>query len=341
MPLLAQLEHKKNLKIYQPDRCSAYSLQSNYSFDREVDDYYIDRHNRVYTIFNRTIYALRNRYIMIAEKIYTYEIVDTELGVLFYYIIKPIDVKDAKNPYRLSCREVKDEIELETELLSLEHSKYRIIVVDVRSYILYDRNTLLIKFKEKFNRISLTFDIKQACYLEHRVVMLDTESNIQIYDLREMRLGSGFKAIALAHKMISQKELNLICLDSDDGFFIIDVKNRNILKKKTKDEIAFSYSNMKFANKRSLLFFGEGVWELCLTDDSFYTAIQPRPNCEYKYFDVNQGYILDLDPITYSTNECFCYQNLLSMKLEMRRELFELGRELEELKEEVKRLKDK
>ncbi len=74
-----------------------------------------------------------------------------------------------------------------------------------------------------------------------------------------MMLISGFKSLGHAKDITTSKYVNLIAIGTDEGIFVIDTKNRTIIKNeiKMKNEIAFEYQKILFVDKKTLLCIGE------------------------------------------------------------------------------------
>lgn len=341
MALVAELKNRKTIYVYKPQNCSLYQIQSQYHLDREIDDFFIDRHNRLYPIIDNSIYALRNEFVLIASNFYEYRAIDSDYGCLFFWTqgIETRSDEGKGNKCVLMCRDVGEDIEGVKELKEYEHENYKLMVISRKNYILYFENNVHIKFKERSTKIELLFKIIDSCYLEDRLIFLDDAYNVQIFNLSEMRVWSGFKSIGVAYSIVASKFANLVALSTENGVFCIDIRNRSIIKKKQKEEMAFTYTQLRFLDRRTLLLIGDGIVEFNLADNNLYAVVEPKRDGFFKHFYESQGYILNVEFENKTACQCKCYDIILSLKLEMRRELYELNKEIRELKHEHELLK--
>lgn len=343
MALVAELVNRNTINVYRPQNCSMYEIESQFFLDRMIDDFFIDRHNRVYPIVNKNVYALRNEYVLIIESFIEYKAIDSDYGCLFFWTKFCEGVNDIENGNRcaLMCRDVDDDVLEEKELMRFEHENYKMMIINRMYYILYFENNVHIEFKGRYNKIDLPFKILASCYLEDRLIFLDDGYNVQIFHLPEMRIWAGFKSIGLAYSIVSSKFSNLVALSTENGVFCIDVKNRNIIKKKLKSEMQFSYREMKFLDRRTLLLIGDGIVEFNLPDNNLYAVVEPRKNGFFKHFYSSQGYILNVEFENRRLCNCGCYNILLGLKIEIRRDIYDLNKQIMDLKYEISELKKK
>lgn len=340
MALLAELRDKKTICIYRPEFHKDYKLRSTFELDREIDDFYIDRRTRLYPIINRNIYALRHEYILIASDIYDYKVIDTEYGCLFFWVELDKKTNNENNTenlkYRIVCREINDEVEPEKELKRFDSPDFKIIVINRKNYILYNKNKILAKYEDSHYEHIFDYEIKKACYIKERLISVDAENNIQMFHLRHRQNLSGFKSLGNVIDIVASKFITLVGVSTDEGIFAIDINGRNILKKKMKNELQFNYHKIFFIDKRTLLIYGTGVTEWHLVDGEMYRVVAEKSmDCFYKYVFYSQGFEILKDFKVPRDCECKCYDLILDMKCEMRREIFKLNVEIDELRKKV------
>lgn len=342
MALIAELSNRKTIYVYEPMNCSLYEMKSKYDLDKEIDDFHIDRHNRLYPIIDNCIYALRNEYKLLAKDFIEYQGINSDYGCLFFYTQMCLegDLNKKGNKCVLMCRDVETDIMPERILMYFEHEKYKMMIINTKNYVLYFENNVHIFFKSKYTKMEFAFKTICSCYLEERLILLDTDYNVQMFNLADMKLITGFKSIGMVYSIISSKFSNLIALSTENGVFCIDIKNRSIIKKKLNNEMQFSYKKMKFLDRRTLLLMGDGIVEFNLGDNNLYCVMDYKKDGFFKHFYESQGYILNTEFVNVKKCQCKCYNILLGFKIEVRRDMYALNKKIMELEREIK-AKDK
>ncbi|EJW02828.1 hypothetical protein EDEG_02769 [Edhazardia aedis USNM 41457] len=240
--------------------------------------------------------------------------------------------------YQLVCREADDKIHPKRILLRIESPDYKMLVINRKNFVLYSSKIVHIKYKLQFYLLDVPFKIHTTCYLSERLVFLDTEFNIHIYSLRDRKLIGKYKSLGDVSLICTSPRVPLISILTSIGLFTIDAEKLQILKSKKKEEIDFDIIRMEYINRRTILLFTKNsVYEYALMNNSIFAVHKNSlpEKCLFKYIHNTEGYKIKTifeDP---AKCKCNCYQQILNLKIELKRVTFELNEKIRELQDKI------
>lgn len=333
MTFLLELEQNTTVKVYAKDDKKCYKEEFIVLSQIYVNDFFVDCNCKVYILSNNNIYICDTQCVLLAANVINYEFTNTEKGCLVFYIQK--NTFDGK-PYFLVEKRVESEILQDKVLCFLDHCNYKILKISQQVILLYYKNVILTAENGNVTKKEMPFEIMNVKHMNEIIVMLDTSYNIQIYNLSTKEMMMSFKALGKTYDFEVFEPGKLIAVMTNEFIFVIHIETKSIYTKVELVNVKSESLKMFFVDQNTMMLYGNEIFEYKIDRNAISNVKESKPDTRYK---VTDNLKLENRRVSKKDERCNCHNTILSMKIEMRRGLFELNEKIRQLEKALEKTK--
>jgi hypothetical protein len=226
--------------------------------------------------------------------------------------------------------------------ISNSKEKFNLIVISRNNYLLWHGSKLICHLPSKVYVKDFPFIIVKACHLKGKFIAVDGDGNIQMYNIQEQRLMSGFKKLEEGIiDICACKNFPILGVITRSEALVIDVVDRKIVRRTAISDIQTAI----FADHRTMLLFGKGIHEYNTFNDIYKCVFKGGPDSSYKFFQENDGFYINYDEDEEEEKRCCCGKRyaydeqtknmIIDLKIELRREIYKIKDDIDELKKKI------